>query len=739
MMEDQTPAVGPSVWSRAQTAVATRVRATRWEVAVIIGLMIIGLGMRLWDLGGRSLHYDEILHAWYSWRFAEGLGYAHTPLTHGPLLFHGATATFALFGSSDFTARVLPALFGTALIGMPWLLRKELGRYGAMATAVLLMASPSILYFGRFLRNDIYMAVWALAMVIVMFRYIERPRTRLLVVWTALWALAYSTKESAYILAGMFGLYLLVVNVRPLWRWVAGRQKLSDLPPSGDLLIILGTLSLPLWAPAAGLFQDLAGITLVNPDPNNPRVVAGELFRAATETGAPVGGSLYIAAFFTAALAGVSIAIGLAWDKRRWPLLVALAAAIWLPLFTSMFTNWQGFFTGFWGSLAYWIAQQEVERAGQPWYYYLLGISIYEFLVFIPAILGSVFLAIRGTGFDRFAVVWAVGSLLAFSLAGERMPWLLVGITLPAAVVAGRTVGMLTETALGSHSWIPAFAPGVAVMFLGPLLVLRVLNADSIVNDPAFWGAIAGLVGVMVVTTLAVLRLTPDPATSLRDRIIDLSKRASVRSALAGASLGALLVLLGMTFVTGGRAAYAYEGLERPTELLVYSQTGQESTYTAECLDRLARESGLGNDGLRILSGEHDNYAWQWRWYLRNYANVQYQNLNDTPLTDSPDVDVVLISQAVEGQNRTQLSRDFTQVGELHHLWWFPNATYKGIVAGDLLRGVTSAESWRSVTDYFLSRGSAPTMYRSVGNVYVANDLAPMAEGCSDLRATTED
>ena len=47
---------------------------------------MLALGMRLWDLGSRSLHYDEILHAWYAWRLAEGVGYNHTPLTHGPYL-----------------------------------------------------------------------------------------------------------------------------------------------------------------------------------------------------------------------------------------------------------------------------------------------------------------------------------------------------------------------------------------------------------------------------------------------------------------------------------------------------------------------------------------------------------------------------------------------------------------------------------------------------------------------------
>ena len=113
------------------------------EVWAFLGLIVVALGMRTWDLGGRTLHYDEILHAWYSWRFAEGFGYSHTPLTHGPFLFHGAAASFAVLGSSDVAARLLPALFGTALVGLPYFLRRELGRYGALATAENYAGSPN--------------------------------------------------------------------------------------------------------------------------------------------------------------------------------------------------------------------------------------------------------------------------------------------------------------------------------------------------------------------------------------------------------------------------------------------------------------------------------------------------------------------------------------------------------------------------------------------------------------------
>lgn len=705
------------------------------EAWVYIALVVAALGTRLWDLGGRTLHYDEILHAWYSWRFFEGMGYSHTPLTHGPFLFHGAAATFALIGSGEVAVRLLPALFGAALVGLPYFLRQELGRYGAVATAMLLMVSPSILYFGRFIRNDIYMAVWALLLIVILFRYLKRPRTGLLAGWASVWALAYSTKESSYMLAGLLGLFLLILAAPAVWRWVRGRTRLSDLPPAGDLLVVLGTLSLPLFAPTLGLIQDRLGIILVNADPNSPRIASGELVRAAAETGAPVGGGLYIAAFIVVVLTTVSIRLGLLWDRRRWPLLAALFSVIWLTLFTSVFTNWQGFFTGFWGSLGYWIAQQEVERASQPWYYYVIGLSAYEFLAVVPALIGGAYLAVRGALFDRFIVAWAVGTFILFSFAGEKMPWLLVGITLPLALVAGRSIGTLAELARQSRMTPAAYVGGLAAFTLAGYAAYRSIMVDAVLPDPGFWFAVTGALLAAAGGVYMAHRMRLDPAVAAVAGLLHAMPRAPVAPAIAAVALGGLTVLLALTVLAAGRASYSYAGFERPSELLVYSQTGQETAYAAECIAHVAEASGKGNDGLRVFSGESDNNAWQWRWYLRDYANVEYRFIHETALSEPPDADVVLISQAVESSNREQL-KGFVEVGKMSHLWWFPNTAYADLTPLSVLRDATTREGWRMVTDFFLARRYGGNMYQSNGLVYVSADLATLATDCTALRAS---
>ena len=91
---------------------------------------------------------------------------------------------------------------------------------------------------------------------------------------------------------------------------------------------------------------------------------------------------------------GVSMLLtGLAqapWQIGAGLTLIGVFAAIYVPLFTTLFTNPFGFFTGMVGSLGYWLVQQGVERGSQPLYYYaLVQIPIYEYLPAIGALVAA--------------------------------------------------------------------------------------------------------------------------------------------------------------------------------------------------------------------------------------------------------------------------------------------------------------------------------------------------------------
>jgi uncharacterized protein (TIGR03663 family) len=194
------------------------------EVALYAGMVLLALVLRLIGLGDKPLHHDESLHATYSWYLYQGRGYQYDPMMHGPFQFLITAFIFFLTGASNFTARLLPAIVGSALVGLPWFLRRELGRPGALILAAMLMVSPSFLYFSRFERNDIYIAFFTLGIVITFFRFLERPRGFWIVAMGTLWAFSFTAKENTYITAFIFVAFVCGVLA---WELLSRAPKLA--------------------------------------------------------------------------------------------------------------------------------------------------------------------------------------------------------------------------------------------------------------------------------------------------------------------------------------------------------------------------------------------------------------------------------------------------------------------------------------------------------------------------------
>ena len=208
------------------------VRINRWELLVLAVVLALAAVLRFWDLGSRAFHGDEAIHAGFAWQLADGRGYVHNPLTHGPFQFIGTALVFLVFGDSDYTARVLPALFGTALVALPFFLRGYLGRTGALITSLLLAVSPTLLYFSRFAREDIYIAFFTLATFICVWRYLQQPQRLYLYLIAALLALCFATKESAYIVVAMLLVYLDLLATRHLAAQFLSEEMAGERPES---------------------------------------------------------------------------------------------------------------------------------------------------------------------------------------------------------------------------------------------------------------------------------------------------------------------------------------------------------------------------------------------------------------------------------------------------------------------------------------------------------------------------
>lgn len=58
------------------------------EKAIYITFLLLAIVTRFYGLGDRVVSHDESLHTQFSYQYYIGDGYVHSPLMHGPTLFH---------------------------------------------------------------------------------------------------------------------------------------------------------------------------------------------------------------------------------------------------------------------------------------------------------------------------------------------------------------------------------------------------------------------------------------------------------------------------------------------------------------------------------------------------------------------------------------------------------------------------------------------------------------------------
>jgi uncharacterized protein (TIGR03663 family) len=144
------------------------------ESALYIGLVLGAAALRFYALGSQPLQEQEARLALDAWRFCTGG--AASIRGHSPLLFHGTALLYALFGASDYVTRVIPALAGTAMVGLPYLLRPYLGRRAALICAAMLALSPSFVFFSRHLDGGILASAAGLALLAGVWGYMRQRR-----------------------------------------------------------------------------------------------------------------------------------------------------------------------------------------------------------------------------------------------------------------------------------------------------------------------------------------------------------------------------------------------------------------------------------------------------------------------------------------------------------------------------------------------------------------------------------
>src|SRR5581483_11215600 len=110
---------------------------------------------------------------------------------------------------------------GSLIVVLPYFVRDYLGRWGSILACFLLAVSPSMVYFSRFAREDIYMACFTLLLVVAVARYVRDRKMRWIVLAALAFALSYATKEATFLTVAVFGSFmgaLIVWEIGLRWK-----------------------------------------------------------------------------------------------------------------------------------------------------------------------------------------------------------------------------------------------------------------------------------------------------------------------------------------------------------------------------------------------------------------------------------------------------------------------------------------------------------------------------------------
>lgn len=399
---------------------------------VFFFLCFVLLWSRFWALAEKPYHHDEGIYATLSHRFYKNYDYRFSPVTHGPFLFTFQGFLFRLLGPNDFTGRLPVALAGFLLPFIAFPAFGTLGSRRALLWLGLCALSPTLCFFSRFLGMDALMAAFAAGL------------------WVS--ALAWwRTKRSIYFYASAFALSMMMCT-KLNWLFYAF--------PFASFLLITGDYK-PVLQRLRTHWQDT------------------------------LGGAIVVVYFFGLLYSTLGKNFGGIWDG----------------LYREM--------------IPYWIQQNKMQRIAGPFHYYLTLISIYELplligltgllyrhfkdrfgrkvlltaLGFSAALYGALswqwvwlkggfnsalhlsepwhlsllifevclgFLTIRDhlkrqEKLKAFLAYWMFFSLLIYSYAGEKIPWLTVHILLPAYLYLAASIPFPTHPRVKAWAYASVF------------------------------------------------------------------------------------------------------------------------------------------------------------------------------------------------------------------------------------------------------------------------------------------
>ena len=301
--------------------------------------------------------------------------------------------------------------------------------------------------------------------------------------------------------------------------------------------------------------------------------------------------------------------------------------------------------------------------------------------------------------FIPFSVFWLIATVVAYTIAGEKMPWLSIHIVIPMAFLVGWYFNELfKEFDLGT------FIQEKTLMFFG-LVTLLILVAALLIG-PLFVGEIQfgnqSQVGLQSVGRFMGLAVLTGFIGWLLYRMVDEVPQRMRRQTWTFSTF----ILLGLLTARFAWMA-SFPNADYTTEYLVYAHGAPATRQTVlPQLEELSKRL-YGDMSLKIY---YDNEAsWPYTWYLREYDQRVFFGENPSP--DVKNADAILIGDANYSKLEPLIGDDFEYM-EFTFLWWpmeeYRNITWTSILGDPSIDGEASLISdaqWRKgIWDIFFYR-----------------------------------
>jgi uncharacterized protein (TIGR03663 family) len=246
--------------------------------ALFLFAVLGALAVRVARLDLRPMHADEANQAVKFGHLLEHGDYRFDPLDHhGPTLYYltlpaaWAAGETTLAGLDERVLRLVPVLFGTALLVVLLLFSGGLSREATLAAAGLAAVSPALTYYSRFYIQETLLVFFLAILLGAGWRHAGKPSVFWALVAGLAAGLMAATKETSLILFGglaaAFGILSLIESARTRLRGVvkAGdawvwRDTRTKLPCGLHALLFLAAAAAIIVVLYSSFFNNFEGL-----------------------------------------------------------------------------------------------------------------------------------------------------------------------------------------------------------------------------------------------------------------------------------------------------------------------------------------------------------------------------------------------------------------------------------------------------------------------------------------------